>query len=94
METLIQANIFFFISSVSFVILTILLSVALFYFIKTGKNLFLLSEKLKNHFQNTEEYFIDLKDNLEKNPILRFFFPLTGKKSKGSTKKRAKNTNK
>lgn len=97
MESLIQADIFFFISSISFIILTVLLSIALFYFIKTGKNLFFLSEKLKNHFQNTEEYFFNLKENLENNPILRFLFPIkakNNKKPKNTTKKKTKNSDK
>lgn len=80
METLIQANIFFFISSIGFIIITILLSVVLFYFIKAGKNLSILSEKLQESFDNSEEFILELKERLENNPILNFFFPLIKKK--------------
>ena len=79
METLMQVNIFFFISSVGFIVLTVLLSIALFYFIKAGKNLALLSEKLQESFDNSEEFILELKERLENNPILNFFFPLIRK---------------
>jgi hypothetical protein len=48
MESLIKADIFFFISAIATVILTIFLSILLFYFIKAGKNLYMLSEALKD----------------------------------------------
>lgn len=75
METLIKADIFFFISAIATVILTALLSVALFYFIKAGKNLYLISEKLQNHFAESEEFVLELKERLEDNLIFRMFFP-------------------
>ena len=75
METLIKADIFFFISSIATVILAALLSVALFYFIKAGKNLYLISEKLQTHFKESEEFVLDLKERLEDNLIFRLFFP-------------------
>ncbi|MDO8240475.1 MAG: hypothetical protein Q7T51_00615 [Candidatus Moranbacteria bacterium] len=75
METLIKADIFFFISAIATVILTALLSVALFYFIKAGKNLYLISEKLQNHFADSEEFVLELKERLEDNLIFRMFFP-------------------
>jgi hypothetical protein len=75
METLIKADIFFFISSIATVVLTVLFSVALFYFIKAGRNLYLISEKMQNHFAESEEFVLDLKERLEDNMIFRMFFP-------------------
>lgn len=75
METLIKADIFFFISAIATVILTALFSMALFYFIKAGKNLYLISEKLQNHFAESEEFVLELKERLEDNLIFRMFFP-------------------
>lgn len=75
METLIKADIFFFISSIASVVLTILLSIVLFYFIKAGKNLYQISEKLQDHFKESEEFVLDLKERLEDNMIFRLFFP-------------------
>lgn len=86
METLIKADIFFFISSIATVVITILISAVLYYFIKAGKNLYQISEKLQEHFKESEEFVLDLKERLEDNLIFRLFFPLTRKK-KRSTKK-------
>jgi len=75
METVMKADIFFFISSIASVVLAVLLSIALFYFIKAGKNLYLISEKLQNHFKESEEFVLDLKERLEDNMVFRLFFP-------------------
>lgn len=88
METIMKADIFFFISSLSSVILTILLSVVLFYFIKAGRNLYLISEKLQDHFKESEEFVLELKERLEDNLIFRLFFPpaRNSKRKKTQTK--------
>lgn len=75
MESLIKADIFFFISSVATVLLAILVSILLFYLIKAGKNLYRLSEALKGDFKETEEFVVELKERLEDNLVFRFFFP-------------------
>lgn len=75
METVMKADIFFFISSVASVVLAVLLSIVLFYFIKAGKNLYHISEKLQEHFKESEEFVFDLKERLEENMIFRLFFP-------------------
>lgn len=75
MESLIKADIFFFISSVATMVLAILLAILLFYFIKAAKNLSMLSEKLKDGFKESEEFVIELKERLEDNLVFRLFFP-------------------
>jgi hypothetical protein len=75
METVMKADIFFFISSIASVVLAVLLSIVLFYFIKAGRNLYLISQKLQEHFKESEEFVLDLKDRLEENWIFRLFFP-------------------
>ncbi len=75
METLIKADIFFFITSIAVIVLAILGCIALFYIIKAGKNLYMLSESLQDHYKNSEEFVLELKERLEDNPIFRFFFP-------------------
>lgn len=83
METIMKADIFFFISSIASVILTVLLCIMLYYFIRAGKNLYLLSEKLKTHFKESEEFVFDLKERLESNLIFRMFFsPAPKRKNK------------
>jgi len=75
METLMKADIFFFISSLATVVLAVLFSVVLYYFIKAGKNLYQISQKLQEHFHESEEFVLDLKERLEDNMIFRIFFP-------------------
>ena len=70
-----KADIFFFISSVATVVLAIMASILLFYFIKAGKNLLLFSEALKSNFTKSEEFIAELRERLEDNLIFRLFFP-------------------
>ena len=75
METVMKADIFFFISSIATVVLTVLLSVMLYYFIRAGRILYQISEKLQDHFGESEEYVLELKERLESNLVFRLFFP-------------------
>jgi hypothetical protein len=75
METLMKADIFFFISSVATVVLTVFASVLLVYLIKAGKNLYMLSEALKGGFKESEEFIAELRERLEDNMVFRLFFP-------------------
>lgn len=68
-------DIFFFISSVSTVVLAVLASILLFYLIKAGKNLYILSEALKGGFKESEEFIAELRERLEDNMVFRLFFP-------------------
>lgn len=81
MESLIKADIFFFISSVATMVLTILISILLFYLIRAGRNLYMISEALKSNFKESEEFVMELKERLENNIVFRLFFPL-GRKRK------------
>lgn len=87
METAMKADIFFFISSVSSVILTVLFSIVLFYSIKAGRNLYLISEKLQEHFKESEEFALELKERLEDNMLFRLFFPPARSKKRTEKKK-------
>lgn len=79
-------DIFFFISSVATIIWTILVSILLFYFIKAGRNLYLLSEMFKSDFKDSEEFIKEIKERLEDNMVFRFFFPLSRRKRRSSDK--------
>lgn len=87
METFIKADIFFFVSSVATVILTILLSSVFFYFAKAARNLYLISEKMQSHFKESEEFVTDLKERLEDNMLFRIFFPPVRKRKNKNAKK-------
>ena len=80
-----KSDIFFFISSIATVTLTILASIVLFYFIKAGKNFFILSKEIRGDFKESKEIIAELKERLENNLVFRFLFPM--KKPKKQTKK-------
>ena len=86
METVMKADIFFFISSIATVVIAVMLSVVLFYFIKAGKNLYHISQKLQEHFHESEEFVLELKDRLEDNMVFRLFFPPARAKSRDKKK--------
>lgn len=85
-----KADIFFVISSIASIILTVLLSTVLYYFIKAGKNLYMISEKLQEHFKESEEFVLELKERLEDNMVFRLFFPPARNKSHTAEKMRKK----
>ena len=80
-------DIFFFITSVVTIFLGILLSILLFYLIKTAKNLYKLSQEIKGGFKESGEFIMDLKERLDSNFIFRLFFPLLRRKRQNSKKK-------
>lgn len=93
METLIKADIFFFIASIAVVILGSLTSILLFYVIKAGKNLYIISEALKDDFKESEEFVAELRERLEDNLVFQFFFPLSRRSSRAKLKADASKKN-
>lgn len=87
MEEFMKADVFFFISSVATIVLAFLVSVLLFYFIKAGKNLYMLSEALKENLKESEEYVLELRDRLEDNVVFRLFFPPARKRRQKNDEK-------
>ncbi|MDO8594113.1 MAG: hypothetical protein Q7R93_01180 [bacterium] len=82
METLLKADIFFFISSIATIVLTILASIVLYYFLKAGRNLSMLSDALKGGLKESEEFVQELKERLEDNMVFRLFFPPSKRRKK------------
>ncbi len=87
MEALMKSDIFFFISSVATIVLAMLASVVLFYLIKTGRNLYMLSEAFKGDIKESKEFVIELRERLENNILFRLFFPVVLKNRKQIKKK-------
>jgi beta-lactamase regulating signal transducer with metallopeptidase domain len=82
MQSLIHADIFFFIASIGTIIFIVLTSILLWYLIKAGKSLFALSEVLRSEVKESEEFIQDLKNRLENNFVFQFFFPSPRKRKK------------
>ena len=87
MDTLMKADIFFFISSITSILMSLLVSIALFYLIKASRNLYLISKELQKHFKNSEEFILELKERLENNFIFKLFFPLDKSRKKQHNRK-------
>jgi len=79
MENLIQSDIFFFISSISFIILTVLLAVACIYIISILQDFKSVSRKIKNGADYAGEHVEELVENIEDSAFYKFIF---GKKKK------------
>jgi hypothetical protein len=84
MENLIQSEIFFFISSVSFIILTILLGVAVIYIISILQDFKSISRKIKNGADYAGDHMEELAKNIEESSFYKFIF---GKKRKSRKSK-------
>lgn len=74
MDTLIQADIFFFISAVGTIILTILAAVALYYLIRILRDFSNISDTLKRGVDKASGHLDELVDMLMGNALFRFFF--------------------
>jgi uncharacterized protein YoxC len=81
MNTLIQANIFFFIASIAFVILTVLLIIILIYIIGLLKNVRRITDKLEGDIEIIGDEAKELLSDMRQSVAFRFLF--------GGVKKRA-----
>ena len=86
MDTLVKADIFFFISSIATIILTVLLAFLLYYLIRAARNLHALSEAIQDGWKDGEEFVLDLRDRLEGNAIFRMLFPPVRRRSSSAKK--------
>ncbi len=85
MDTLVKADVFFFISAIATVILTLLFIVALYYLIRILKDFSEISDTLKKGVDKASGHLDDLVDMLMNNPLFRFFFGK--KKARKNSKK-------
>jgi len=75
-------DVFFFITAIESVILTVLIAIVLYYFIKAGRSLSRITDMLEDGVKDSAEFVSELKDRLENNFLFRLFFPLRRKKFK------------
>jgi hypothetical protein len=82
MESIIKADIFFFISSIATIIITIVLLVAGFYFIKILRDFHKISSILRKMTENAEEGLSEMAEHVRQSPIFTFIFGKENKKKK------------
>lgn len=80
METILKSEIFFFISSISVILITVIFVIFSFYLIKIMRNFSHISERLKQTVDGAASSLEEVGDNIKESPIFAFFF---GKKRKG-----------
>jgi len=74
MESILRSDIFFFITSISVIVITIVLLVAGVYFIKILINFHKISAILRNYVENTETELKDIGHHIRQSPLFTFFF--------------------
>ena len=79
MESILKSEIFFFISSISVVLITVIFIIIGFYLIKIMKNFSHISESLKNTVDGATSSLEEVGEHIKESPMFTFFF---GKKRK------------
>ena len=79
MNSILQSQVFFFISSVGFVLLWIMIAIFLFYLIRVTKTLSRIMEKVEKDVNNIGDTTKELLEDLRDNVVFNFLF---GKKKR------------
>ncbi|MBK5215446.1 MAG: hypothetical protein JJE53_01400 [Candidatus Pacebacteria bacterium] len=88
MESILKADLYFFITSISVVVISSFIIIALFYFIKILRNFYKISEMLKNYTQDANSELREMGNHVRQSPLFTFIF---GKdKSKKESEKSSK----
>jgi len=79
MDTLLQSQVFFFISSVGFVFLWVMAAVFLYYLIRVASSFSRIMDMIEGHINTVGDVTKEMLSEMKDNPIFKFFF---GKKRK------------
>ena len=74
MESILRSDMFFIITSISVVIITLVFLVAGFYFIKMLRNFYKISKMLKDYTESTGEELRDMGHHIRTSPLFTFIF--------------------
>lgn len=94
MEALAKSDIFFVISSIGFIVLTILLSVFLVYLIIIAHKFVAISETIKSKTEEIGEAITDAKDFVAEGGVIHWIQYLFGSRTKRTTAKRSRSQDK
>lgn len=90
MESILRSDIFFFITSIAVIIVTIFLLVALFYFIKMLRNFYKISKILKDYAVDTEDELRDMAREVRSSKLFTFIFGKAKEKTEEPEKRSRK----
>jgi len=74
MESILKADIFFFVTTIAVVVLVLFFLVALFYFIKMVRNFYKISKILKNYADDANSELRELGEQIRQSPLFTFLF--------------------
>jgi len=74
MESLLKSDIFFVISSIATIIITLVILIAGIYFIKIMRNFYKISSQLKKFTDNAEKGMEEIAEQVRQSPIFTFIF--------------------
>jgi hypothetical protein len=74
MESILRSEIYFFISSISVIIITVILIIVGFYLIKIMRNFSIISERLKETVNGTAISLEEVGDSIKESYLFRLFF--------------------
>lgn len=72
MDTVIQSDVFFFISSIGFVILWILTAIFLFYLIRTMNSFSRIMSKIERDIDKIGDTTLEMMEDMRESPVFRF----------------------
>ncbi|KND52114.1 MAG: hypothetical protein AB198_00905 [Parcubacteria bacterium C7867-003] len=72
MDTVIQSDVFFFISSIGFVVLWILTAIFLFYLIRTMNTFSRIMNKIEKDIDKIGDTTLELVEDMRESPVFRF----------------------
>lgn len=87
MNTILQADIFFFIASIAFVIVTVLVVIALVYIIGLLKNVRRIADKLEGDIEIISDEAKEMITDMRQSTAFRFLFGGVKKRTNGRLKK-------
>jgi hypothetical protein len=93
MNSLIHADIFFFISTIALIVITVFVAVALFYVIKVFKTLHEASQIVKQKVSHIAGRIDDVENFIEESSVLHWIQSFTGRKKRSSRTSSQKGTN-
>ena len=74
MDSILRSEIYFFISSISVIIITVILIIIGFYLIKIMRNFSIISERLKETVDGTATSLEEVGDSIKESYLFRLFF--------------------
>ncbi len=82
MSNILHSEIFFFISSIGFVILAVLLAILIIYIIRATKTFHSIMEKVESDIDNIGDTTKELLEDIRESTIFNFLFKKKKKRSK------------